>query len=86
MRLLSFLTETFTDAIKALTSKEGLKGLYGVSLCRNAVYLMLSSVITSLLYSVSLYYGIIGCQQQAFQRRNSAFSWLSNFNRLHLQI
>jgi len=48
MRLLSFLTETFTDAIKALTSKEGLKGLYGVSLCRNAVYLMLSSVITSL--------------------------------------
>jgi len=48
MRLLSFLTETFTDAIKVLTSKEGLKGLYGVSLYRNAVYLMLSQLAAAL--------------------------------------
>ncbi len=48
MRLLSFLTETFTDAIKALTSKEGLKSLYGVSLYRNAVYLMLSQLAAAL--------------------------------------
>ena len=48
MRPLSFLKETFTDAIKALTSKEGLKSLYGMSLYRNAVYLMLSQVAVAL--------------------------------------
>ena len=48
MSLSSFLTETFTDAIKALISKEGLKSLYRVSLYRNAVYLILSQVAVSL--------------------------------------
>jgi len=48
MRLISFIKETLTDAIKALTSKEGLKGLYGVSLYRNAVYLMLSQLAAAL--------------------------------------
>ncbi len=48
MKLISFLKETFTDAIKALTSKEGLKGLYGVPLYRNAVYLMLSQLAVAL--------------------------------------
>lgn len=42
--LASFIKETFIGAFKALTSKERLKSLYGVSLYRNAVYLMLNSV------------------------------------------
>lgn len=49
MKLTSFLKETFTDAIKALTLKERLKSLYGVSLYRNAVYLMLSRGVTAIL-------------------------------------
>ena len=49
MKPISFIKETFTDAIKALTSKEGLKSLYGVSLYRNAVYLMLGRAVTAVL-------------------------------------
>lgn len=44
-KLISFLKETVVEAFKVATSKEGLKGLYGVSLYRNAVYLMLKFVI-----------------------------------------
>jgi len=40
-KLASFVKETLFGAFKALTSKEGLKSLYGVSLYRNAVYLMI---------------------------------------------
>lgn len=43
--LVSFIKETIVGAVKAITSKEGLKSLYGVSLYRNAVYLMLNSAI-----------------------------------------
>jgi O-antigen/teichoic acid export membrane protein len=46
---ISFIKETFTDAIRVLTSKEGLKNLYGVSLYRNAVYLMLSRGATAII-------------------------------------
>lgn len=48
MKPISFIKETFTDAIKALTSKEGLKSLYGVSLYRNAIYLMINSAVLAL--------------------------------------
>ena len=48
MRLLFFLKETFVDAVSVLTSKEGLKSLYGLSLYRNAVYLMLSQLAVAL--------------------------------------
>jgi len=43
MRLTSFIKETFTDAIKILTSRKGIKSLYKVSFYRNTVFLMLSS-------------------------------------------
>jgi len=49
IRLLSFLRETFADALGILRSPEGLKSLYGVSLYRNAVYLMLTSGTTAVL-------------------------------------
>jgi len=45
MKLTSFIQETFMDAIKTLTSKEGIKNLYRTSLYRNAVYLMFNSVV-----------------------------------------
>lgn len=48
MKLTSFLKEIFVDTIGILTSKKGLKSLYGVSLYRNAVYLMLSQLATAL--------------------------------------
>ncbi len=49
MRLLNFLRETFADALGLLRSPEGLKSLYGVSLYRNAVYLMLTSGVSAVL-------------------------------------
>ena len=48
MKPVLFIKETLADAIKVLTSREGLKNLYGVSLYRNAVYLMLSSIVLGL--------------------------------------
>jgi len=48
MKLTSFIQETITDAFKTLTSKEGIKNLYRVSLYRNAGYLMLNSVVLSI--------------------------------------
>jgi len=42
-KLISFAKETLTDAARIITTKEGLKSLYGVPLYRNAVYLMLNS-------------------------------------------
>jgi len=48
-RLLSFIKETFTDGVKTLTSREGLKRLYGVSLYRNAIYLLLNSAAVAVL-------------------------------------
>ena len=47
--LFSLVKETFTDGVKTLTSKEGLKRLYGVSLYRNAIYLMLNSAALAVL-------------------------------------
>jgi O-antigen/teichoic acid export membrane protein len=49
MGFASFIKETIADAAKTLTSKEGLKSLYGVSLYRNAIYLMLSRGVTAIL-------------------------------------
>jgi len=49
MKLLNFLREAFADALNLLRSPEGLKSLYGVSLYRNAVYLMLTSGTTAVL-------------------------------------
>jgi len=46
--LFNFTKETFTE-VKALTTKEGLKHFYGVSLYRNAIYLMLNSAATAFL-------------------------------------
>lgn len=48
MKLASFVKETVFDAARILTTKEGLKSLYGVSLYRNAIYLMLDSATTAL--------------------------------------
>jgi len=47
-KLLSFIKETLTDAFRTLTSKEGLKSLYGIPLYRNAFYLMLNTAIMAL--------------------------------------
>lgn len=47
-KLASFAKETIADAARILTTKEGLKSLYGVSLYRNAIYLMLNSVVHAL--------------------------------------
>ena len=49
MKLFNFLRETLADALNLLRSPEGLKSLYGVSLYRNAVYLMLNSGTTAVL-------------------------------------
>jgi O-antigen/teichoic acid export membrane protein len=46
-RLGSFLRENLYDIIKIFFSKERMKGLYGVSLYRNAGYLMLNSIVGS---------------------------------------
>ena len=46
-KLLSLTGETFIDGARALTSKEKLKTFYGVSLYRNASYLMLNSGATA---------------------------------------
>lgn len=48
-KLTSFLKETLVGAFKSLTSKEGLKSLYGVSLYRNAIYLMVNSGVGAIL-------------------------------------
>lgn len=47
-RLTSFVKETVIDAARIFTTKEGLKGLYGVSLYRNAIYLMTNSAVLAL--------------------------------------
>lgn len=47
--VLSFIKETLTDGVKTLTSKEGLKRLYRVSLYRNAIYLIMHSAVTAIL-------------------------------------
>jgi len=47
MTLISFLKEILTDTVRTLTSKEGLKNLYCVSLYRNAVYLMLNLIVVA---------------------------------------
>jgi len=44
--ILSFLGSTLLDAFRLARSPEGLKSLYGVSLYRNAIYLMASSGVT----------------------------------------
>jgi len=46
-KLLSLRKETFIDGARSLTSKEGLRTFYGVSLYRNASYLMLNSGVTA---------------------------------------
>ena len=48
MKLTCFIKETVFDAARILTTKEGIKSLYGVSLYRNAIYLMLDSAITAI--------------------------------------
>lgn len=45
MTFLSQIRRTVADAIKTITSREGLRYLYGVSLYRNAVYLTWSSAV-----------------------------------------
>lgn len=47
-KLTSFIKETLVGVFKAATSKEGLKSLYGVSLYRNAVYLVINSAVLAL--------------------------------------
>jgi len=46
-KLASFIRDTLVGAVTAVTAKEGLKSLYGVSLYRNAVYLMLNSMVSA---------------------------------------
>lgn len=45
MKLISFIKETCVNAARIVTSKKGLKNLFRISLYRNAVYLMLNSII-----------------------------------------
>jgi len=47
MRLISFIKETVSDAVKVVTSKERIRRLYGISLYRNAIYLMLNSAVVA---------------------------------------
>ncbi len=47
-KLISFLKETTSDAFRVITTRDGIKTLYGVSLYRNAVYLILDAAITAL--------------------------------------
>lgn len=47
-KLISFAKETLVDTARILTSKEGLKRLYRVSLYRNAIYLMINSAALAL--------------------------------------
>lgn len=47
-RLISFAKETLTDTARIISTKEGLKRLYGIPLYRNAVYLMLNSGAVSI--------------------------------------
>ncbi len=46
--LSSYIKNIITDAVKIITTKNGLKGLYRVSLYRNAVYLMINSAALAL--------------------------------------
>lgn len=46
--LTGFIRNTLTDTVKILTTRSGLKSLYGISLYRNAVYLMLNSAALAL--------------------------------------
>lgn len=45
----SFVKVTFGDALRVISSKESIRDLYDVSLYRNAVYLMVTAVITAIL-------------------------------------
>ena len=45
----SFVKVTFGDALRVLSSKDGIRSLYEVSLYRNAVYLMVTAVATAVL-------------------------------------
>lgn len=45
----SFIKVTFGDAVRVLSSKNGIRSLYEVSLYRNAVYLMVTAVATAVL-------------------------------------
>jgi len=49
MKRVLFVKETLAEVIEVLTSRERLKSLYGVSLYRNAVYLMLNTGVMALL-------------------------------------
>jgi len=44
-----FVVRTYRDGLSFLRSPKGLKSLYGISLYRNAVYLMLNSGATAVL-------------------------------------
>lgn len=44
-----FIKVTFGDALRVLSSKNGIRSLYEVSLYRNAVYLMVTGAITAIL-------------------------------------
>lgn len=44
-----FIKVTFRDALRVLSSKNGIRSLYEVSLYRNAVYLMVTAVATAVL-------------------------------------
>lgn len=48
-RSLRLVKETYIDAVRVLTSREQLKSAYGVSLYRNAIYLVLNSVVGAVL-------------------------------------
>lgn len=47
-KLTVFIKDSISDAVKILTTREGVKSLYHVSLYRNATYLLLDSAITAL--------------------------------------
>jgi O-antigen/teichoic acid export membrane protein len=49
LRFIHLIKGTFIDAIKVTASKEGIRRVYGVSLYRNAIYLMLNSIVSALL-------------------------------------
>jgi O-antigen/teichoic acid export membrane protein len=49
MKAFCFVKETLIDVLRVLTSKEGLKNVYGISLYRNALYLILNSTVTAVI-------------------------------------
>ena len=48
MRIISFLKETLTDAVRTATSKDRLWDLFDISLYRNSGYLMANSVLNGI--------------------------------------